>query len=313
VSDNTFVGIDVAQATLDVHVWPGAKRFSYANDANGIQSLIKLLQEQPPELIVLEATGGYEIVVSAHLAAAQLPVAVVNPRQVRAFASGIGKLAKTDRIDAQVLARFAETVRPPVRPIATDEEKRLRDLVVRRQQLVDMRAQEKNRLRGTAHTRVKRSVQAVITLLDLQIKEIEDDLDDTIKNTPVWREKEELYQSAKGVGPVTSQMLVALLPELGQLTAKQIASLVGLAPFNRDSGKMRGKRMITGGRALVRKVLYMAIVSATKFNPPIKAFYQRLIQAGKPAKVAMVACMRKLLVILNSMARKNEPFREIFA
>jgi transposase len=313
VSDGVFVGIDIAQETLDVHVWPAKEDFAYTHDADGIQALVECLQRRPTALIVLEATGGYEALVAAHLAAARLPVAIVNPRQVRAFAHSIGKLAKTDQIDAHVLARFAEAVKPPIRPLATDEEKLLRDLVMRRQQLVDMRAAEKNRLHRARSDRVRRSVQAVIDALSLQIKEIEDDLNDSIRNSPLWREKDQLYQSVKGIGPSTTFALVAQLPELGHITGKQITSLVGIVPFNRDSGKMRGKRMISGGRAHVRKALYMATVSAVKHNKVIKRFYDRLIQAGKPFKVAMVACMRKLLVILNAMAMKNQPFQEDFA
>jgi transposase len=313
VSEKNFVGIDIAQSTLDVHILPLGVSFSCTNDAKGIESLIERLNQAPVQVIVLEATGGYETVLAAQLAAAGLPVAVVNPRQVRDFAKAAGKLAKTDKIDACVLALFGQAINPPLRPLPTEDEKALKELIMRRHQLVAMRASEKTRLRRVSSARIQQSIHTVISALDIQIQEIENDLDDTIKKTPIWRHRAKLYQSAKGIGPVTALTLLALLPELGRLTDKQIASLVGVAPFNRDSGKMRGKRMIKGGRGKLRKTLFMAALAATRSNRIIKPFYERLTQAGKPFKVALTACVRKLLVILNAMTRKNQPFQATLA
>lgn len=313
MSDKVFVGIDIAEATLDVHVLPGDDRFSCTHDAEGVARLIERLKQMTLGVIVLEATGGFEVVLASELAAAGFPVAVVNPQQPRAFAKAIGRLAKTDRIDAYVLARFAEAVKPPIRPLPTDDERLLKELVSRRHQLMGLRTAEKNRLHRVSSPRVAESIREVLHTLDLQIKRIEQDLRKSITKTPIWREKEKLYQSAKGIGSITAMTLVVLMPELGRLTGREISSLAGVAPFNRDSGKMRGKRMIKGGRAPVRKALYMAAMSAKQHNKTIKPFYERLIKAGKPFKVAMVACMRKLLIILNAMAKKNRPFQEICA
>lgn len=305
----TFVGIDVAQDQLDVHVLPTAVHFTCPYDTNGIASLVSRLREEHPTVIIMEATGGYEITLAAELGAAGLPVAIVNPRQVRDFARGIGKLAKTDKIDAFVLARFGETNRPEPQAMPTDEEKQIKELVTRRRQLVGLRASEKNRRHSARSIRVQQSIDTVITTLDRELVEIDRDIDDLIRNSPLWREEEKLLKTFKGVGPVVSRIVLAKLPELGKLDRQEIACLVGLAPLNKDSGKMRGKRMISGGRKDVRDALYMAAVSAVQHNKVIKPFYERLVKAGKIYKVAITACMRKILLILNAMMKTKKPFQ----
>jgi len=311
----TFVGIDVAQDQLDVHVLPEAVHFTCPYDANGIASLVSRLRQKHPTVIIMEASGGYEITLAAELGAAGLPVAVVNPRQVRDFARGIGKLAKTDKIDAFVLARFGETNRPEPQAMPTDEQSQIKELVTRRRQLVALRTSEKNRRHSARSMRVRQSIDIIITTLDRELAEIDKDIDDLIRNSPLWREQEELLKTFKGVGPVVSRTLLAKLPELGKLDRQEIACLVGLAPLNKDSGKMRGKRMISGGRKDVRDILYMAAVSAVHHNEVIKPFYERLVKAGKIFKVAITACMRKILVILNAMVKTKRPFHipEVFA
>ena len=308
-----FVGIDVAQDRLDVHTLPQDIRFSYKNDPKGIKSLIERLKKDTPLVIVMEASGGLENDAAVELGIAGLPVAVVNPRQVRDFARGIGKLAKTDKIDAYVLASFAQTNKVEPKPLPSETEQLLKDLVRRRRQLVDLRASEKNRLRRVRSQPVRDSILVVIRTLDEQIQNTDRDLGDILRNSPLWREKEELLQSFNGIGPVTARTLIALLPELGHANRQQITALVGLAPLNRDSGKMRGKRMIAGGRSDVRKALYMAAVSSIKHNRTIKPFYNRLIEAGKPVKVALTACMRKILIILNAMMKSKRSFGELSA
>jgi transposase len=309
----TFVGIDIAKDQLDVYVLPEAVHFTCQHDASGIASLVFRLQGEDPTMIIMEATGGYEITLAAELEAGGLPVAIVNPRQVRDFARGIGKLAKTDKIDALVLARFGETNRPEPQALPTDEQKQIKELVTRRRQLVGLRASEKNRRHSARSIRVQQSIHTVITTLDREIEEIDRDINDLIRNSPLWLEQEQLLKTFKGVGPVVSRIVVAKLPELGKLDRQKIACLVGLAPLNKDSGKMRGKRMISGGRKDVRDALYMAALSAIKHNKVIKPFYERLIQAGKVYNVAMTACMRKILVILNAMAREKRPFQVVCA
>jgi transposase len=313
VLKEVFVGIDIAQDMLDVHALPQGIAFTCQNNADGVEELIKRLQMQAPRVIVMEASGGLEIRLASELAAAHLPLAIVNPRQVRDFARGIGKLAKTDAIDAYVLACFAQANKVEAKLLPSEQEQLIKDLVRRRRQLVDLRAAEKNRLHRVRSQRVRQSILVVIQTLDEQIRNIDHDLDDTLKSSSVWRDKEDLLKSFKGVGPITARTLLALLPELGNVTRQQIAALVGIAPLNRDSGKMRGKRMIGGGRTDVRNVLYMAAVSASKHNRTIKVFYQRLIQAGKPVKVALTACMRKILVILNAMMKKKCAFEAVCA
>lgn len=303
-----FAGVDVASEHLDVHVLPTGEAFSSPNNPAGIALVVQRLQALQPTLIVLEATGGYEALLAAELTAADLAVAVVNPRQPRELARALGLLAKTDQIDARLLALFAEKVQPRCQMPRDERELRLKALVTRRHQLVAMRTAERNR-RLLATVEVRKSIDRVIKLLDGQIEQLEHDLDDTIRHMPQWREKDDLLQSVPGVGPGTSRTLLASLPELGLLSRRQIASLVGLAPFNRDSGKWRGQRTIWGGRADVRAILYMATLAATRFNPQIRAFYQRLLAAGKKKKVALTACMRKLLIILNTLLRTKEKWQ----
>jgi len=301
-----FVGIDVAKAELVVSVVPSMARFTVANDERGVRALVERLRLIAPQLIVLEATGGYEWLGVAALAAATLPVVVVNPRQVRDFAKATGQLAKTDRIDADILARFADVVRPDVRPIADAEAHELEALLTRRRQLLEMLQAERNRVGqvfGTGKTRVRQSLQSHIAFLERALQAAETELEALVKASPAWREREELLRTVPGVGPVLSRTLLADLPELGQLSRRAIAKLVGVAPLSRDSGTLRGRRFVQGGRATVRAVLYMAALVATKRNAVIRAFYQRLLAAGKPKKLALVACMRKLLTILNTMAR----------
>ena len=307
-AEQRWVGIDVAKATLDVHVRPGDTGWTVANDDAGIRTLVEQLRGVAPTQVVLEATGGYELAVVSALAAAALPIVIVNPRQVRDFAKATGRLAKTDRLDAAVLARFAEQVRPEARPLATAEQQELDALLTRRRQLIDMLTAEKNRL-GQVFVRggkqVRKSLKTHITFLERELRMTDTDLGALVRKSPVWRERDDLLQSAPGVGPVLSRTLLAALPELGRLDRKAIAALVGVAPMNRDSGFMRGKRMIFGGRAPVRTALYMGALTATRCNPVIRAFYQRLVAAGKPKTVALTACMRKLLIILNAMVRQG--------
>jgi transposase len=300
------VGIDVAKAELVVSLLPAAERFTVANDERGVRTLVERLRPIGCTLIVLEATGGYELLAVAGLAASALPVVVVNPRQVRDFAKATGQLAKTDRIDADILARFAEVVRPAVRPLPDAAAQELEALLTRRRQLLDMVQAERNRLGqvfGRGKTAVKKSLKNHIAYLERELRMVDSDLGVLVQASPVWRERDELLQSVPGVGPVLSRTLLADLPELGRLSRRQIAKLVGVAPLSRDSGTMRGRRFVQGGRAPVRAVLYMAALVATKRNEVIRAFYLRLLAAGKPKKLALVACMRKLLTILNVMIR----------
>ena len=302
-----FVGIDVSKEALDVAVGPGSEAWQVRNDAAGIEALRTRLQELSPELVVLEATGGYENATVAVLAAAELPVVVVNPRQVRDFAKATGQLAKTDRIDAGVLALFAERVRPEVRELTSEAAQELEDLVSRRRQILEMLQAERNRLEH-ARGPVRNDVMEHIRYLKKRLVRVDTDLEQRIRESPFWRAKEDLLRSVPGVGPIVSRTLIAALPELGRLSRQEIAALVGVAPLNRDSGRWKGKRSTWGGRASVRAALYMAAVVGVRRNAAIRQFYLRLRGAGKPAKVALVACMRKLLVILNSMVRKNRPW-----
>jgi transposase len=299
-----YVGIDVSKSRLDMASFPASAVLHVDNDEAGIASLVEHLKGLRPTLVVLEATGGLEMGLVSACAVAAIPVAVVNPRQVRDFAKAIGRLAKTDALDAEVLARFGEAVKPEPR-LPPDEETQLLDgLLQRRRQLVEMRTAEMNR-RRTAALKVRKSIDVVLRMLEAQVASIDKDIRRRIEKSPVWRAKDELLQSAKGIGPTTSAKLLAALPELGKLSKGEIAALVGVAPFNNDSGKMKGKRSCWGGRADVRTMLYMATRTAVRFNDVIKAFYAHLRLAGKPEKVAMVACMRKLLVILNAMIRSE--------
>src|SRR3954468_10982533 len=305
----TFVGIDVSKHRLDVHARPSGESFATDYDDEGVAGLVGRLAALAPALIVLEATGGLEVRLAAALAAAGLPVAVVNPRQVRAFARATGRLAKTDRLDAKAIAHFAEAVRPPMRPLPDEATRRLQALVAGRRQLLAMLVAERNR-RQAAEPALHERIDAHLRWLENALAEIERDLDEAVRDSAVWRAKEELLRSVPGVGPVSARTLLAQLPELGSLTRRQVAALVGVAPFNRDSGKMRGKRTIWAGRAALRACLYMAAVAAARgSNPAIAGFYQRLRQAGKPAKLALTACMRKLVVTLNAMLRTNTAWK----
>jgi transposase len=277
-------------------------RLSAPNTEAGIAQILTRLRAVSPTLVVMEATGGLEIPLTGALAAAGIPVVVVNPRQVRDFAKATGKLAKTDALDAQMLARFADVMRPEPRPLPDAETRALAALLSRRRQLVEMLTAERNRLMSV-HTPVRKSLRTHIAWLERAIQQTDTALTEAIRQSPVWREKEELLQSTPGVGPVVTTTLLATLPELGTVTGKQLSALVGVAPFNRDSGMLRGTRTVWGGRAQVRAVLYMGALVATRFNPVIRAFYQRLCAAGKAKKVALTACMRKLLTILNAMMK----------
>lgn len=301
------VGIDVSKPQLDVALLHAQEELQFANDAAGIEQLVKRLKTLEIGLVVTEATGGYETAVATALVAAGLRVAVVNPRQVRDFAKATGRLAKTDRIDARVIAAFGEMIEPEIRPLADEDARELEGLLVRRSQLVAMKVQESNRL-GLAQPAMRKGIKKHIAWLEQEIDRLDVDLTAALRKSPAWRAKDELLQSFKGIGPLSSGTLMAGLPELGRLDRRAIAALVGVAPFNNDSGKMRGRRSIYGGRSRVRTMLYMAAASAIRFNPVIREFYQRLTARGKPHKVAMVACMRKMLTILNAMVRESTPW-----
>ncbi len=306
-----FVGIDVAKAELVVAIHPTNERWTVANDERGVRTLVERLRSVPPTLIVLEATGGYELLAVAALVAAALPVVVANPRQVRDFARGTGQLAKTDRLDADILATFAERVRPAVRPLPDAEAQELDALLTRRRQLLEMLGAERNRLGqvfGKGKRPVKKSLTAHIAYLERELKSTDHDLGDLVRASPAWREQDNLLRSVPGVGPVLSRTLLADLPELGRLSRREIAKLVGVAPLSRDSGTFRGRRFVQGGRASVRAVLYMSALVGIKWNVVISAFYHRLVAAGKPKKLALVACMRKLLTILNTITRTRQPW-----
>lgn len=304
----SFVGIDVSKSTLDVAVFGQGTPISLPYTEEGLVTLTRHLLSLQAPLTVIEATGGYQNAVVATLMEAGLPVAVVNPHQVRNYARALGKLAKTDAIDAQVLARFAHDIQPQVRPLADDSAQKLQALVSRRRQLTEMRTAESNRLR-VAHPTLKANVQAHLDRLDTQLQNIDGELDAFIQQQPAYLERQNLLQSVPGIGPIVSRALIAELPELGTVNGKEIAALVGVAPFNRDSGLLRGKRTIWGGRADIRSSLYMAALVATRHNPVIQAFYQRLLEAKKPKKVALTACMHELVVILNAMVRHSTPWR----
>jgi transposase len=300
----TFIGIDVSKKQLDVAVLPDAKNKVYSNNEQGIGRLTSFLKSLSPTLIVLEATGGLEMPCVGVLAAEGLPVVVVNPRQIRDFAKATGRLAKTDAIDARTIARFGEAVRPEIRELKSPETQELAALNTRRCQIIQMITSEKNRL-ATATKWTREDIKENLAWLKERLNGVNDELNKSIRNSPVWREKDDLLQSVPGIGPVASATLLSQLPELGTLNRRQIAALVGVAPLNRDSGIMRGKRCVWGGRAGIRTALYMATLVATRFNPIIAAFYRRLCKAGKAHKVALTACMRKLLTILNAMVKNN--------
>ncbi len=303
------VGIDVAKASLDVAVRPSGEHQHWSNDATGIMGAIAWLQSVHPGVIVVEATGGYEAPVVAELGLAGLPVAVVNPRHVRDFARATGRLAKTDRLDAQVLAHFAAALRPEPRPLPDVQAQELAALVERRREVVAMRTAEQNRQSAARVEPVRARIQAHLAWLDGELANVDDELRQRLRASPLWRERDDLLRSVPGIGPVLSLTLLADLPELGRLSHAQIAALVGVAPLNRDSGTLRGRRAVWGGRAAVRAVLYMGTLRATRCNPMIRHFYDRLLAAGKAKKVALVACMHKLLTILNAMLKHQTPWQ----
>ncbi|HEB77679.1 MAG TPA: IS110 family transposase, partial [Methylothermaceae bacterium] len=304
----SFVGIDVSKTRLDVCIVPCGTSRQVAYDEAGVEQLVQHLQDLQPTLIVLEATGGMETFIATSLASRGLAVAVVNPRQVRDFAKASGRLAKTDRVDAAVLATFAQAIRPPTRPLKDEDSRALEELLKRRRQLIEMRVQERQRLDTAVSKAMKASLMDHIQWLNKQIDDVDRDLKRRLRQSPIWRAKDDLLKTIPGVGPVTTLTMLAKCPELGALNRRQIASLVGVAPLANDSGKRRGKRFIWGGRAEVRAVLYMATLSAMRCNAVIQAFAARLRQAGKPPKVVIVACMRKLLTIMNAMIKNNTPW-----
>ena len=304
MNSETFVGVDVSKLILDVNVLPSDQAQQFTNDDKGVKQLVTFLRKIDPALIVFESTGGLEILAVSSLVEHQLPVVIINPRQVRDFAKATGRLAKTDAIDAGTIARFARDIRPEIRPLKDEQTQALSALNTRRKQIVDMLVAEKNRLYSALKPN-RKSIQQHIRWLEKALENINNDIDQMIKKSPTFCKNNKILQSFKGVGPVTSATLLCDLPELGSLDRKKIAALVGLAPFNCDSGKHRGRRRIWGGRAHVRHTLYMAARSAIRFNPQIKSFYQRLSDAGKPHKVAMAACMRKMLITLNAMIKNK--------
>jgi transposase len=304
-----FVGIDVSKDRLDVHLRPCGESFAVARDGEALAALVERLRALAPALVVMEATGGYETVVASALGAAHLPLAVVNPRQIRAFARATGKLAKTDRLDAAAIAHFAEAIRPPVRPIADAEAQALGELVARRRQVIEMIVAETNRRRRASQRRVIRAIERHLAVLQAELSELDGDIDGAIRSSPAWQADADLLISVPGVGKATLRTLIAELPELGHLTRRKIAALVGLAPINRDSGTLRGRRAIAGGRSPVRAALFMPAMVASKKNPVIAPYYDKLRAAGKTAKQALTACMRKLLVILNAILRDRKPWQ----
>lgn len=304
------VGIDVAKHHLDVAIEPDHQSFRLAHDEPGLTTLAQRASQARPDLVLLEASGRLEAEAAAVLAAEGLPVVVVNPRQVRDFGRATGRLAKTDRIDAGLLCAFGAAVRPEIRPLKDDQAQALEALMARRRQLLQMLVAEKNRLHSTGAKAVRKNLKAHIAWLERHLDRTNNDLHRQIKDTPTWREQDDLLEGVPGVGRVTALTLISDLPELGRLNQKQIAALAGVAPFNRDSGNLRGRRCVWGGRHHVRTALYMATLAAIRSNPVIRPFYQRLIQAGKPPKVAITACMRKLLIILNAIVRDGTPWRD---
>jgi transposase len=308
-SNAVFWGVDVAASKLDLGRHDQAEVVSFENSPEGIELLVAEVERHSLALIVVEATGGYETPLVMALAAAGWPVVRINPRQLRSFAVAVGQLAKTDAIDAALIARFAHQVRPAVRPLATPAQRQLADWAARRRQLLALRTAELNRRHKTQRPELRESIDAVVAVLNQQLEQLERQLAQLVQTDPAWRQRDQLLQSVPGVAAATSRTLLADLPELGQLQPKQLAKLVGVAPLNRDSGKLRGRRTIFAGRRTVRTALYMAAFSATRWNPSIRTFYLRLRQAGKPFKVALTACMRKLLAILNAVIRDNAPWR----
>jgi transposase len=307
--DATVIGIDVSKDRLDVAIRPSGEAFLVDRNAAGLEVLAGRLAALSPLVVALEATGGFETVAAAALAAAGLPVVVVNPAQIRAFAKAIGKRAKTDPIDAAVIAHFAEATRPEPRPLPDEATRLLSDLVARRRQIVEMMAAEGQRERRLTDKRLKKSIARLRKALEKELAELDSEIDDSMRGTPAWREKEDLLTSVPGVGPVIARTLIAELPELGSLSGKQIAALAGLAPYTRQSGQWKGKSFIGGGRVVVRTALFMGALVAKQHNPVLKVFFERLIATGKPKMVALIAVSRKLLVILNAILRDRRPWQ----
>lgn len=309
-TDNLLAGIDVAKDKLDVHLHPSGESLSVANNESGLEELISRLKGRKPSIIAIEASGGFEAVAVASLATAGLPVVVVNPKQIHAFAKALGLNAKTDTLDASVIARFAEAVKPEIRPLPDAETTALSGLLTRRRQIVQMIVAEKNRaMRQASNKTMQKSIVRMLAALEAELARLDDDIDKMIRNSPLWREQEQLLSSVPGIGKVIARTLLAELPELGKLTGKQIAALAGLAPWTRQSGQWRGKSMIGGGRAVPRTMLYMAALIAGRHNPQLKSFSLRLLQAGKPKKLIIIAVARKLLTILNAIIRDQKPWQ----
>jgi transposase len=308
LKEKVYAGIDVSKDRLDVAILPSQEKGRYPNDEEGVGKLISKLKKLPVELVVLEPTGGLEASVAAAISSEGIPVAVVNARQIKEYARATGRLAKTDTIDARVMAEFAFAIKPPARPLRDEAAEEIKAMVSRRRQLLEMLTAEKNR-RAIARKHLKVGIQAHIDWLKKELEEMDGDLRKRIEGSPLWRVKDNLLQSIPGVGKVLSATILAELPELGKLNRRQIAALVGVAPFNRDSGRMRGKRTIWGGRATIRRVLYMATLASTRHNPVIGEFYQRLVKRGKAKKVALVACMRRLLTIMNAILKHGKAWQ----
>ena len=307
--DAVYVGIDVSKDRLDIHVRPGDEAFVVSRDGKGLEQLVERLRKLSPALVAVEATGGFEVIVAAAIAGAELPLAVVNPAQIRHFAQAVGKRAKTDPVDAGVIAHFAEAVRPIPRALPDEAARLLAELVGRRRQIIDMIVAERQREKRATNVRVQKSLARHITVLEKELTEIDGDIDTLVRGSPVWRAKEDLLASVPGIGKIIARILLAELPELGTLGRREIASLAGLAPYTRQSGRWRGKTMIAGGRSAVRSATYLGALVASRHNPILKAFYQHLLQAGKPKMVALIAVARKLLTIVNAILRDNRPWQ----
>ena len=305
----TVVGIDVSKDRLDVAVLPSGEAFAVVRDAAGLDALAARLLPLAPQAVALEATGGYETVVAATLAAANLPVVVLNPAQIRAFGRALGQRAKTDPIDAALLARFTAATKPEIRPLPDEATQRLADLIARRRQIIAMMIAERQRQRRLSEPRLQRSIARLLDALQRELSELDQEIEDDVRGSPAWREKEDLLASVPGIGPTIARTLIAEMPELGRLDRREVAALAGLAPWTRQSGQWKGRSFIGGGRASVRAALYMGAVTASRHNPTLKAFRDRLIAAGKPKLVAIIAVARKLLTILNAIIRDNAPWR----
>jgi transposase len=307
--EHVIVGIDVSKDRLDVALLPSGEAFAVERNAAGLEVLVARLREHSPYLVALEATGGFETIAAAALAAAGLPVVVVNPAQIRAFAKALGQRAKTDPIDAAVIARFAEATKPEPRPLPDEATRMLADLIARRRQIVEMIGAERQREKRMTVPRLHKSIARLIKALEKELASVNADIDDAMRGSPAWRDKENLLRSVPGVGSTIARTLIAELPELGQLGRRQVAALVGLAPFTRQSGQWRGRSAIAGGRTAVRTVLFMGAMAAKKHNPALKAFFDRLVAAGKPRMIALIAVARKLLTVLNAILRDNRPWQ----